>query len=85
LGLINYEVHLKKQPDWETRWENVQELISFAAQFDNERNAAQTPTPSQSQITRKEINDVEVINLVSDDDVIPDDTPREVSPTPADG
>ncbi|KAF7318043.1 ATP-depentend DNA [Mycena chlorophos] len=33
LGLIEYEDHLKKtQPDWETRWENVQELITFASE-----------------------------------------------------
>lgn len=32
IDLIGYEEHLKKsQPDWETRWENVQELISFAS------------------------------------------------------
>ncbi|KAG2149079.1 P-loop containing nucleoside triphosphate hydrolase protein, partial [Suillus bovinus] len=29
--LIGYQEHLKKsQPDWDTRWENVQELINFA-------------------------------------------------------
>ncbi|KAG2340726.1 UvrD-helicase-domain-containing protein [Suillus weaverae] len=30
--LIGYQEHLKKsQPDWDTRWENVQELINFAS------------------------------------------------------
>jgi len=30
--LIDYQEHLKKaQPDWDTRWENVQELINFAS------------------------------------------------------
>ncbi|KAJ4477215.1 P-loop containing nucleoside triphosphate hydrolase protein [Lentinula aciculospora] len=30
--LIDYEDHLRKtQPDWESRWENVQELITFAS------------------------------------------------------
>ncbi|KAJ3885161.1 P-loop containing nucleoside triphosphate hydrolase protein [Lentinula edodes] len=30
--LISYEDHLRKtQPDWESRWENVQELITFAS------------------------------------------------------
>ncbi|KAJ3820348.1 P-loop containing nucleoside triphosphate hydrolase protein [Lentinula raphanica] len=30
--LIGYEDHLRKtQPDWESRWENVQELITFAS------------------------------------------------------
>ncbi|KAJ7050825.1 P-loop containing nucleoside triphosphate hydrolase protein [Mycena amicta] len=33
LDLIEYESHLKKtQPEWETRWENVQELITFASE-----------------------------------------------------
>ncbi|KIK97773.1 hypothetical protein PAXRUDRAFT_135598 [Paxillus rubicundulus Ve08.2h10] len=33
LKLIQYEEHLKKtQPDWELRWENVQELINFASE-----------------------------------------------------
>jgi DNA helicase-2/ATP-dependent DNA helicase PcrA len=31
---IEYEEHLKKsQKEWETRWENIQELINFAARF----------------------------------------------------
>ncbi|KAF5367496.1 hypothetical protein D9758_003744 [Tetrapyrgos nigripes] len=30
--VIEYQDHLRKtQPDWETRWENVQELITFAS------------------------------------------------------
>jgi DNA helicase II / ATP-dependent DNA helicase PcrA len=30
--MIEYQEHLRKtQPDWETRWENVQELITFAS------------------------------------------------------
>ncbi|KAG0708108.1 UvrD-like helicase C-terminal domain-containing protein [Suillus ampliporus] len=30
--LIGYQEHLKKsQPDWDTQWENVQELINFAS------------------------------------------------------
>ncbi|KAF8839623.1 UvrD-helicase-domain-containing protein [Paxillus ammoniavirescens] len=33
LKSIQYEEHLKKtQPDWELRWENVQELINFASE-----------------------------------------------------
>ncbi|KZT33110.1 P-loop containing nucleoside triphosphate hydrolase protein [Sistotremastrum suecicum HHB10207 ss-3] len=32
-----YEDHLRKtQPDWDTRWENVQELINYAQQFDQD-------------------------------------------------
>ncbi|KAJ7638238.1 P-loop containing nucleoside triphosphate hydrolase protein [Roridomyces roridus] len=37
LDLIEYETHLKKtQPEWESRWENVQELITFASDIDND-------------------------------------------------
>lgn len=33
--LINYEEHLKKtQQDWQSRWENVQELITFASDIE---------------------------------------------------
>ena len=33
LDLINYEDYLKhKDPEWATRWENVQELINFASE-----------------------------------------------------
>jgi hypothetical protein len=32
LDAIGYEAYLQRtQPDWETRWENVQELVNFAA------------------------------------------------------
>ncbi|KAF9507163.1 hypothetical protein BS47DRAFT_1304360 [Hydnum rufescens UP504] len=35
LELIEYQEHLKStQPDWETRWENVRELITFASQME---------------------------------------------------
>ncbi|KAF9267802.1 UvrD-helicase-domain-containing protein [Marasmius fiardii PR-910] len=47
---INYEDHLKKtQSDWESRWENVQELITFASDVDADIKArddgANTDTP----------------------------------------
>lgn len=30
--VVGYQEHLKKsQPDWDTRWENIQELINFAS------------------------------------------------------
>ncbi|KAL6298631.1 P-loop containing nucleoside triphosphate hydrolase protein [Sparassis latifolia] len=35
LEQVNYEDHLKKtQPDWESRWDNVQELITFASEVE---------------------------------------------------
>ncbi len=36
LDLIKYEDHLKKtQQDFEGRWDNVQELINFATEFES--------------------------------------------------
>jgi len=33
--LIEYEEHLRKtQQDWQSRWENVQELITFASEIE---------------------------------------------------
>ncbi|KAI0684955.1 P-loop containing nucleoside triphosphate hydrolase protein [Cytidiella melzeri] len=37
LSLIQYEEYLKKsQKDWQSRWENVQELINFASELEKE-------------------------------------------------
>ncbi|KAG8921353.1 hypothetical protein FRC02_000289 [Tulasnella sp. 418] len=45
--LIKYEEHLQKiYPQWESRWENVQELIKFAHEI-----SSSTPEPSASQPT----------------------------------
>ncbi|KAF8211704.1 P-loop containing nucleoside triphosphate hydrolase protein [Mycena galopus ATCC 62051] len=39
LELIEYEDHLKRtQPEWESRWENVQELITFASDVEHDVN-----------------------------------------------
>ncbi|KAJ6463267.1 P-loop containing nucleoside triphosphate hydrolase protein [Mycena vitilis] len=39
LQLIEYEAHLKKtQAEWESRWENVQELITFASDVEHDVN-----------------------------------------------
>jgi hypothetical protein len=38
--LIKYEEHLKKtQSDWESRWENVKELITFASEMEAQNQA----------------------------------------------
>jgi DNA helicase-2/ATP-dependent DNA helicase PcrA len=35
--LIKYEEHLRKtQQDWQSRWENVQELITFASEIEKD-------------------------------------------------
>lgn len=37
VDMIGYEDHLRKtQQDWESRWENVQELITFASEVEEE-------------------------------------------------
>lgn len=37
LDLLDFEAHLRNtQPDWESRWENVQELITFASEGDTD-------------------------------------------------
>lgn len=35
IDLIGYEEHLRKASDWESRWENIQELINFAKETSN--------------------------------------------------
>ncbi|KIM39808.1 hypothetical protein M413DRAFT_74334 [Hebeloma cylindrosporum] len=46
VDVLNYEDHLKKtQQDWESRWENVQELITFASEVESE---ATPPNPQPS-------------------------------------
>ena len=35
--MVQYEDHLKKaEKDWESRWENVQELINFASELEKD-------------------------------------------------
>ncbi|KAF7301180.1 ATP-depentend DNA [Mycena indigotica] len=59
LDLIKYEGHLKKtQPDWESRWENVQELITFASEVQTEAEDElvdidfdEEPQPTQTRDT----------------------------------
>lgn len=45
--MIDYQGHLTKtQPDWESRWDNVQELINFASEVAaNQTPRASTPRP----------------------------------------
>ena len=36
---MDFESHLRKtQPDWESRWENVQELITFASEVEADKS-----------------------------------------------
>ena len=66
LLLIDYEAHLKKsQQDWETRWENVQELINFASPLmvvpgEGAKNVDREPLAGAPEAAR------EVVDLVND-------------------
>ena len=43
--MIDYEAHLKKtQQDWEARWENVQELITFASEVESDLRSREQQT-----------------------------------------
>ncbi|KAG5634226.1 hypothetical protein H0H81_002799 [Sphagnurus paluster] len=46
VDLVEFESHLRKtQPDWESRWENVKELITFASEMETNIIAAQEDVP----------------------------------------
>ncbi|RDB25802.1 ATP-dependent DNA helicase PcrA [Hypsizygus marmoreus] len=52
IDLVDFESHLRKtQPDWESRWENVQELITFASEFDTDIPYAEPSTEENSDTT----------------------------------
>lgn len=47
--MIDYEGYLRKtQQDWESRWENVQELITFASEVEKEAPAPPIPIQHSS-------------------------------------
>ncbi|KAF5382208.1 hypothetical protein D9615_004383 [Tricholomella constricta] len=49
LDLVEFEDHLRKtQPDWESRWENVKELITFASEVETNINAVEEELSSAS-------------------------------------
>ncbi|KAJ3808888.1 P-loop containing nucleoside triphosphate hydrolase protein [Lentinula aff. lateritia] len=53
--LISYEDHLRKtQPDWESRWENVQELITFASDVQSDWQDGLAVTASEDAQTSRE-------------------------------
>ncbi|KAJ3866024.1 P-loop containing nucleoside triphosphate hydrolase protein [Lentinula novae-zelandiae] len=54
VGLISYEDHLRKtQPDWESRWENVQELITFASDVQSDwQDGLAVATSEDAQTSR---------------------------------
>jgi ATP-dependent DNA helicase UvrD/PcrA len=67
LLLINYEAYLKKsQQDWETRWENIQELINFASSATRPAKTAENPSREPSPSAREAGG--EVIDPVNDNE-----------------
>ncbi|KDQ15802.1 hypothetical protein BOTBODRAFT_31276 [Botryobasidium botryosum FD-172 SS1] len=58
LEKISYETHLQSEEEWESRWDNVQELINFAAETANV--AAQSSDESLPNLTlRRPVDDEE--------------------------
>lgn len=54
VDLLNYEDHLKKtQQDWESRWENVQELITFASEVESEATPPNPQPTAQAETTEQ--------------------------------
>ncbi|EIM91037.1 UvrD-helicase-domain-containing protein [Stereum hirsutum FP-91666 SS1] len=85
LELTAYEGYLKKLfPDWETRWENVQELITFAAQPQEtirmDLDAVEVPQASQSQdqSQSQEQDNIEMYDLEQDGFMVVDEPASEV-------
>ena len=50
LKLTRYEEHLRPDPDFDSRWENVQELVSFASSIDL---PPQSPPSHRGELVRK--------------------------------
>lgn len=52
--LLEYEDHLRKtQQDWESRWENVQELITFASEVESEVTPPEHPSEHGGDVAQK--------------------------------
>lgn len=48
LELVNFEGHLRKTgPDWESKWENVQELITFASELEAPVTGVSSPSTDE--------------------------------------
>ena len=54
LDLIKYEDYLRKtQQDWESRWENVQELITFASEVESETHPPNLQPNAPSEVAEQ--------------------------------
>lgn len=52
---INYEDYLRKtQQDWESRWENVQELITFASEVESDVTSTTKKLPLEHLLNEAE-------------------------------
>lgn len=47
-----YQEHLKANEGWEARWENVQQLITFASEIDDGDERVDTYIPSDGATAR---------------------------------
>ncbi|THH15698.1 hypothetical protein EW146_g4817 [Bondarzewia mesenterica] len=81
LDLICYEDYLRKtQPDWESRWENVQELINFASQEQENTNIEVSLSVSLSQEAENgELESEGVVIVEGDRTVTEEDRASDVS------
>ncbi|KIY44056.1 P-loop containing nucleoside triphosphate hydrolase protein [Fistulina hepatica ATCC 64428] len=78
LTSIDYEAHLRKtQPDWESRWENVQELVSFAA--DDRGNEPSSPSEESTENDTPLRRFLEASMLSSEDDNNKEDSDERVT------
>ena len=65
LELTEYQAHLQKtQPDWESRWDNVEELLNFATEV--ERSLAPAEGRSSRDLNGKGKERAVQIELDSD-------------------
>lgn len=76
VNLIEYQQHLQKtQQDWETRWENVQELITFASEENDPIDQSQSETDVAGVKQQRRATDTEVIDV----DAVALEEPKEES------
>ncbi|KAF7976974.1 hypothetical protein HWV62_5051 [Athelia sp. TMB] len=69
LDLIDYEDYLKhKDPEWATRWENVQELINFASEASGQEMGDKTPTENEGQTPLRAFLQDSMLSSAGDDD-----------------
>jgi hypothetical protein len=64
IDLVKYEEHLKTNEGWEARWENVQQLITFASETDEGNELARATTPGGDAAARGSTLDLEQTDVI---------------------